>query len=218
MIFPTLQGQPKAEVNLNLLAIEWFKEHPIEEGGQNPFLDPESCEKIIADHHKKLGIAYSYGGWMEDRGTLWKGSYLDEQSNYMHVGIDINALADTPIAMDMHGEVVRIDDDFPEEGGWGPRVIVRLTDSPFFLIYAHLNESIGCKVGDMLSPGTIFASIGRPPHNGGWFPHLHVQVLSPEAYATLADNAESIDGYVSKETKEEAVRLFPDPLLFIRFD
>jgi murein DD-endopeptidase MepM/ murein hydrolase activator NlpD len=137
---------------------------------------------LLNAYHSRVGIDYSYGGWLEDRSTVWAGTYLDETKSYTHLGVDLNAPEGTPIAADHHGYVIRIDDDHPEEGGWGPRILFRLRDAPIILIYAHLHPGILNKVGDLLGPGDILARVGPISHNGGRFPHLHVQCMTMEAW------------------------------------
>jgi murein DD-endopeptidase MepM/ murein hydrolase activator NlpD len=193
VVFPSLAGQPACEINLNSIAIQWLRQHPSEPIPEKG-LSAQTHLQMIIQAQREHGVAYSYGGWMEDRSTLLKGTYLDEEKKYMHVGVDINAPEGTPVAVSREGTVIHIDDDHPEEGGWGPRVIIQVKDSPIALIYTHLDPEILCKVGDILRPGTVFAKIGPPSHNGGWFSHLHVQALSQEALAMFKKDPGSIDG------------------------
>jgi len=153
---------------------------------------------------------------MENRNTFLKGTYLDENEKYLHLGVDIIVPYKTSVACDMPAEVIRIDDDHPEDGGWGPRVIVRLRDVRTVLIYAHLNRDIFCGVGDILRPGQVFAKIGRPPHNGGWLPHLHIQSVEPKYYESLLKtNIYDLDGYGLPSEKEALSEIFKDPMQFI---
>jgi murein DD-endopeptidase MepM/ murein hydrolase activator NlpD len=215
MIFPKLKGEAFGYVNLNLEAEVWAKGGAVPDGKH--VADADVSTKMVDDLHKKYSVDFSYGGWMEDRSFLWKGTYLEPLNTYIHLGVDINAPADTEIAADFDCDVVKIDDDYPEEGGWGPRVIVKHAQKPVYLIYAHLDRNILCKVGDKLASGQIFASIGKPPYNGNWFPHVHVQVIREEYYKELAEKDlwDDLDGYGSVKEIEELAYRFPDPLQYI---
>jgi murein DD-endopeptidase MepM/ murein hydrolase activator NlpD len=216
MIFPELKNKKFGYINLNFEAKEWIASQGIS-FDTNPLLEPVICQRMVSEVQEKFGVDFSYGGWMEDRGFLWHGSYLDKLKNYVHLGIDINVPSGTKIATDFDAEVVRIDDDYPEDGGWGPRVILKHTSKPIYLIFAHLDREISCKVGDQLKNGSIFAKVGKAPFNGNWFPHLHLQVISEEYFNQLEKNNlwGKLDGYgLSEEIKENSLR-FPDPMQYV---
>ena len=216
MIFPKLKNEVFGYVNLNSEAQLWMeskKPAPSKEA----LLDASLSSGMVDDVHKKYGLGFSYGGWMEDRSFLWKGTYLEPLNTYIHLGIDVNAPAGTDICTDFEAEVVKIDDDYPEEGGWGPRVILRHAHEPVYFIYAHLDRNITCKVGDVLAEGHIFSKVGKPPFNGNWFPHVHIQTIRKEYYDEIVagDLWDEIDGYGAYEDLAENVHRFPDPLQYI---
>ncbi len=216
MIFPNLKNKTFGYVNLNTEAELWMqtkKPTPSKEA----LLDPNVSDEMVNDVHKKYGLDFSYGGWMEDRSFLWKGTYLEPLNTYIHLGIDVNAPAGTDICAGFDAEVVRIDDDYPEEGGWGPRIIVKHQNEPIYMIYAHLDKEINCKVGDKLKDGQIFAKVGKPPFNGNWFPHLHLQTIAQEYYLELekGDLWDELDGYGAFGDLSKNVQKFPDPLQYI---
>ncbi len=219
MIFPELEGRRGAIVNLNTEAIEWLKKNSTG-NDVNPLLNPETCDVFVRTIHKKLGVDFSYGGWLEDRSTLWKGSYLDQWKTYIHLGIDINAPAGTLIAASFDATVIKIDDDYPENGGWGTRIILKHANKPFYFIYAHLDREIKNKVGDLILKDHILAKVGNAPYNGNWFPHLHVQCITEQYFKEIEENNlwAELDGYGhADETKIDALR-FPDPTPFLSFE
>jgi len=217
VIFPELQNKKSCEVNLNKEAKLWVSERTFS-GDKNPLLNPEICQSMVSDVHKKYGVDYSYGGFMEDRSFLWKGSYLEEGVKFIHLGVDLNVPAGTSVALDFNAEVVHIDDDYPEEGGWGPRVIVRHETGPVRCVYAHLDREITCKVGDKLKSGSIFAKVGEPPTNGNWFPHLHVQIVDADHFELLksSNRLHELDGYGNEADKPDFKRNFRDPMDYVR--
>jgi murein DD-endopeptidase MepM/ murein hydrolase activator NlpD len=216
MIFPDLKGKLVGYVNLDEYAKRWLRRNGYEEyPSKSPLLDPRICQEMLDECHALLGLAYSYGGWLEDRSVLWRGSYLKEGDKYMHIGLDVNAPVGTKIALDMPGEVAFIDDDHPVIGGWGRRVIIQLNAFPIVLIYAHLGN-ITCALGDSLRSGDIFAEIGPSSHNGNWYTHTHVQAMIKEAYEMFVCNPSGLDGYGNEKDIAELAKLFPDPMRYIQ--
>ena len=212
MIFPTLAHKKFGYLNLNLEGKQWASKRT----GVS-LVNPKTCERMVLDTHKKYSIDFSYGGWMEDRSFLWHGSYLDATQEYIHLGVDLNVPTGTPVAFDFDGKVVRIDDDFPENGGWGPRVIVKHKKAQVYVIYAHLERRMQCKVGDTFKKGKVFAKVGKAPHNGNWFPHLHVQIISKEYFGELEkkDAWADLDGYGSPKDLAKNAKRFPDPMQYV---
>jgi len=218
MIFPNLKNKSFGYVNLNLEAQEWSAEKGINITKENNLLlDPKICEEFVNDVHKKYSLDFSYGGWMEDRSFIWQGGYLEQDKIFVHLGIDLNVPANSEVATDFRAEVLKIDNDYPLDGGWGPHVILKNLEKNVCILYAHLDKNILCKVGEILEKNIIFAKVGSAPFNGNWFPHLHVQVISLDYYSELENNNdwEKFDGYGTKGEKELNAQRHKDPILFI---
>ncbi len=216
MLFPTFKNKISGYVNLDTEARVWVKEKGIV-SEPNPLIDPVICQNMVDDVHRKYGLDYSYGGWFEDRSFLWNGSYLDEAGTYVHLGVDFNVPAFTEISLDFEGKVVKVDDDHPLDGGWGPRVVVKHTTESLYFIFAHLDREILCKMGDTIHSGNIFARVGKAPNNGNWFSHLHLQTIQEEFYDQLisTNTLDGLDGYGHIGDNEKNARLFRDPLSFV---
>jgi len=218
MIFPTLKGKNGGYINLDRIAEEAVSRqrrpsHP----KISPYLDPARCQKLVHKYQAKRGLAYSFGGWLEDRSFVWGGSYLEKDKMYVHLGYDFNAPVGTLVAVDRACEVVLVDDDTPLIGGWGTRMIVRLIDEPMYLIYAHIRLRLNGdkKLGPILEPGTVFGEIAPPELNGYWYPHVHVQAMTLEAYHEAVRDPESLDGYGKKSEIYRLSHWYPDPLRFV---
>lgn len=222
MIFPDLKDKPFGYVNLNEEAKAWRQNNQAQESmtGRNPLLNPTICQAMVHNFHQRLGLVFSYGGWLEDRSTLWRGSYLDAEKKYLHVGLDLNVPTNTRVAVDLEAEVIRVDDDQDMNGGWGPRVIVKPTKdliNPVVLLFAHLSRETRCKVGDVLKAGQVFTSVGKAPENGNWYPHVHVQAIDSTFYEEiLKKDFNQLDGYGLPADAETLGKIFKDPLNFIR--
>jgi len=66
-------------------------------------------------------------------------------------------------------------------GDYGLSIILEhhLQNHTFFTLYGHLSlESLdNKKVGDIVKQGQKIASLGLPPINGDYAPHLHFQII-----------------------------------------
>ncbi len=219
MIFPNLKNKTFGYLNLNLEAQTWYKEKGLKiKDERNILLDPKICQEFLDDVHKKYSLDFSYGGWMEDRSFIWRGSYLDKEKIFIHLGIDINVPTGTDIATSSIVEVVKIENDYPLDGGWGPHIILKCLEKNIYLLYAHLDQKIDYKVGDIIEKNTIFAKVGHAPINGNWFPHVHIQTINPDYYDYLEKNNgwENFDGYgFLNNIKSDSIKHI-DPLNFIK--
>ena len=179
----------------------------------SPFVSPRGGNKLFHFVHRRLSLAYSFGGWMENRRLLWQGSYLEEKQTFIHLGVDVNAPPGTEISIDFEAHVVLIDDDYPEVGGWGPRVIVKSHDDGDYYIFAHLNREIPVEEGTRIFAGTVFARVGRSPYNGKWFSHVHVQRVRADVYEPHIKRGtlHRIDGYGAEKHIRKLAREFPFP-------
>jgi hypothetical protein len=219
-LFPALVQCRFKNVNLDRAARERQQELPRLSSPVclNPFLDPVVCEGWI----KKLALEhdcdFTYGGYLEDRRFLWATSYLDSTKAFLHLGVDFNLPYGTEVAALFDGEVVRVDDDLDQEGGWGPRVIIRPDNSSGLsrpvCIFAHLTTP-QVRVGDRIKAGSVIAAVGKAPLNGNWFPHLHVQTVEEKHFSSLLqDGLRSLDGYGSENSRADLLTRFPNPLQF----
>lgn len=219
MLFPQLAGKKLGQINLAQLAKEWCQTSGFI-GPNNPFLDPSFCQQFLDEVHASREIDWSYGGWLEDRSELWRGTYLTDRRTGLHLGVDFNVPSGTLVAADRRLQVLRTDNDDPEPHGWGSRIVARVldgpmgTDNPFALIYAHL-QNITRLRGEVVAPGDILAEVGQTESNGGWYPHLHVQVVWEPNDQRLLDRLSEIDGYGQAGRRYALRTFYPNPLRFV---
>jgi hypothetical protein len=216
MLFPHLAGKPCSYLNLNDVA------HLVRAQARsgNPFLDPSDAKKHIQSMHKLMSVDWSYGGYLERRTTLWECvPYLERADTFLHLGVDCNVPEDTEVCTPAPCTVVHIDSDVPEEYGWGTRIIVRLANEPVYLLFAHLATTGRNRVGDVLGAECHLGIVGDPQHNGGWFPHLHVQAINSEWWNYLSQHKGSfkaMDGYGRFSEWDTLAQKYPDPLPYLR--
>jgi hypothetical protein len=83
------------------------------------------------------------------------------------------------------------------------------TPRRIWALHGHLARSDleRWKVGDAIQQGEVVGHLGGPHENGGWAPHVHLQL------ATEATDGIEMPGVVTPEDREAALRTYPDPRL-----
>jgi murein DD-endopeptidase MepM/ murein hydrolase activator NlpD len=84
-------------------------------------------------------------------------------------------------------------------GGWGGWFVLR-ADVPeggaAYVVLGHLAHAGLPQAGARITRGTPIGVIGTPHENGGWYPHLHLQALSGEAWEAVQRAPDILlDGY-----------------------
>lgn len=216
MLLPTQKNLRHDYLNLGQAHMDWLKEHPEHASGKaNPFLSPEFFRDFLWEEHARRGIRWSYGGWMEVRKYLWRGSYLEKEQKWLHLGLDVNVPATTPLFAEKPLEILEVVRDKDMHGGWGGRLIVGYDHCPVQILFAHLDPRYLPQKGTRFKKGQQFASVGHSMHNGGWFEHLHIQAMTRQACAHYVNNPKVLDGYGAVMHKLVLSKLYPNPLHYI---
>jgi 4-aminobutyrate aminotransferase-like enzyme/Ser/Thr protein kinase RdoA (MazF antagonist) len=136
---------------------------------------------------RDAGVTIAIGKYDEPRllysSPLFAGTDgpLDERRT-IHLGLDIFADAETPVFAPLRG-VVHAFAYNPAALDYGGVIILRHTTddgTEFFSLYGHLSRAslTGMSVGRVIDHGQQFATLGAPDENGGWTPHLHLQLFT----------------------------------------
>lgn len=185
---------------------------------ENPTtLSPAEARKLVP---AAIGAATPHVGYYAEPRLLYtepaflNGTHPVEGRRTIHLGIDIFAPEGSQIAAPLQGSVVATA-NLQNRLDYGGVVILRHeTDAGdvFFSLYGHLDpDSItSLSPGQMLSAGTAFASLGAPAVNGGWQPHLHLQLgLALAGY----DDERDFDwpGAADPDDLDYQLALYPNP-------
>ena len=164
---------------------------------------------------------FSVGRYDEHRPSMYTTALFGGERDH-HVGLDLGGPAGTPIHAFAPGAVscITVND---EDGSYGPTLItkhaVRLpitvggplaeAATELWVLYGHLSwDSIAhWSPGDTFGAGEVLATMGEEHENGGWPPHVHVQLSLHEP-----ENGD-LPGVVKAEDREAALALYPDPRL-----
>jgi len=153
---------------------------------------------------ERAGAVAGVGGYDEARLIYATDNYatgpVTAERRTVHIGIDVTMPAGTDLFAPLDGVVhgfeeaqVRLD--------YGPVIVLRhdigvrpgsdhLGKTPkwsdpgltptFYTLYGHLDRKSleGLHIGKQIRAGEKFATIGAPPENGDWWPHVHVQIIA----------------------------------------
>ena len=106
----------------------------------------------------------------------WKAS----NRRTVHLGVDVFAPTGTKICAPLDG-VIKVIENRLEPLDYGGMVIIKhITPhgDRFYSLYGHLDPAVcqSLHQGQKLKAGEVFAVLGTPQQNGGWAPHLHLQL------------------------------------------
>jgi 4-aminobutyrate aminotransferase-like enzyme/Ser/Thr protein kinase RdoA (MazF antagonist) len=133
----------------------------------------------------------------------------------IHLGLDLFAAVGTPVHAPLDG-VVHAYADNRQPLDYGPVIVLRHeTDdgTEFFTLYGHLSRKSldGLEIGLVIKAGERIATLGLAAVNGGWTPHLHLQIVTD-----ILDLGTDFPG-VARPSQRAAWRaLCPDPNLIAR--
>lgn len=132
----------------------------------------------------------------------------------LHLGVDLFAPQGTPVYAPLAG-VVHAVGDKSAPGDYGPVVVLEHSepDQPtFYTLYGHLSRASlkGLRRGQRIPGGGRLGAIGTAGENGGWTPHLHLQVIAD----TLGLGAD-FPGVAPPGQRELWLGLCPDPNLLL---
>ena len=168
-------------------------------------------------------LDYQIGRFDEHRPGMYTTEIFSGERD-LHVGLDIGAPFDTPVYCFADG-VVFSKGINSEDGSYGPTIITQhelqlptaigsseLTElRKIWVLHGHLStKSLDLvEVGDVITMGQLIATIGNENENGGWPPHIHIQISLDEP----VDN--DLPGVVKLSDRDEALKTYLDPRLIV---
>jgi murein DD-endopeptidase MepM/ murein hydrolase activator NlpD len=160
----------------------------------------------------KPGEPLRAGGYAEDRGVYSQVLFAPEgvEPRTVHLGLDVFALAGADVFTPLSGRVhsSRINE---AEGDYGPTIILEhapVAGLKFHTLYGHLSRDSlkGLKPGTAFMAGEKIAELGTKRENGGWTPHLHVQVI-----LDIGEWKGDYPGVCRRSEQDHWLSICPDP-------
>ncbi len=133
-----------------------------------------------------------------------------DERRTIHLGIDLFVASGTNVRAPLDGSVHTIANNRAPLD-YGPLVILRHStddNQEFFTLYGHLSRASVAKLspGQNISKGQVIAQIGSAAENGGWPPHLHLQIISD-----LLELNEQFPGVARASERAIWSAICPDP-------
>lgn len=177
---PEVSGEPVTVFDLSVAGTEL--------GSETEGADARVFTDLLFRSMQREGAVVGVGRWNEPRRLYASEAYEtpDEgpERRTVHLGVDLFVPPGSPVFAPLPGRVVSaLDNDEPLD--YGPTVILehrgRDQGGPFtfYTLYGHLARSSLAELepGAQIAAGGRIGSVGAVSENGGWPPHLHVQVL-----------------------------------------
>lgn len=154
---------------------------------------------------------YTVGKYNEKRPNMYTAEIF-EQDRCIHMGIDLGGPIDTPLKAFYDGTYFKLGIN-PDQGDYGGVIVTQhlLGDKYLYALWGHLSHASinGKSEGDTFKKGDVIAFIGNKKENGGWPPHLHLQL------AIHAPQTHDMPGVVSSSELRAALIDYPDPRLVL---
>lgn len=178
-------------------------------------LSLQRFSKLIDAAMQAAKTRLAFGRWGEPRALYKSDLFENEQGERrtIHLGVDLFCPAGTAVQAPLDA-VIEIVANNTDELDYGPLVILRHT-SPhgkvFFTLYGHLGSEClkTLRAGMPLVAGESFATVGSPPTNGNWPPHLHFQLV-----LDLLDLGRNFPGVAAPSQRDRWLGLSPNPAVF----
>ena len=169
-------------------------------------------EAYVEAERQQQGGQVGYGGYGENRLLYWNSPHFgaEGERRTIHLGIDLWAPAGTPVFASLEGRVhsFAYNDQVLD---YGATIVLEheLGSQRFYTLYGHLALSslTGLSAGQAIAKGQAFANLGPPAENGGWPPHLHLQlILDMQGYTG------DFPGVARRSEAARWLEVCPDPI------
>ncbi|MBK8249299.1 MAG: phosphotransferase [Gemmatimonadetes bacterium] len=204
-------GQPLAQQAVHALSWSSPNDPMVPETAAG---DLPGADAAYAALQSSIGFDVGLGRWGEQRAVYTSAAFTSRvvpgARRDMHLGLDLFAPAGTPLFAPLAARVIRTANcDRPQDYGG---VLLLEHDLPdghqFRTLWGHLDpRSIeDLAPGHVLAAGDRVGTLGDSGVNGGWVPHLHLQLC-----LTNEEDPEAIIGVGESALTELWAELYPDP-------
>lgn len=182
-----------------------------------PLTDSKAFEEFVENYFSVNQAKVAYGGYLEHR-NLYKRSTvfkdIDIEERNIHIGLDLWIKAGTAVLAALDGVIHSFQNNL-SLGDYGPALILEheIEGETFHTLYGHLSlESLQGKAeGQKVSKGEVIGTLGAPPVNGDYAPHLHFQIIKD-----LQGKKGDYPGVCAKSDIDFYKKNCPDPNLLLK--
>jgi hypothetical protein len=175
-------------------------------------LDSARLGQLLNETMAEAGTMFAFGRYAEPRELYDNEDFagVGAERRSIHMGIDLFCAAGTPVHAPLAARVELLANN-ARELDYGPLVVLRHECSPdekFFTLYGHLGAEVldALEIGQNVAAGQQIATVGSPPQNGNWPPHLHLQAI-----LDLKDLGTDFPGVASLSQRDYWLGLSPSP-------
>ena len=158
---------------------------------------------------KNSGRKWGIGEYLEERKNILRGSIniINEKRIY-HLGLDIIVPYNSVVFCPLDGYVYKLGKE-TQKGNYGGYLVLKhqVNNQTFYSLYGHLKTPHKVQLGEKILAGQELALIGKESDSGGWFCHLHLQIITQKAF----NKGYSEWGYISEKLLPKVGEYFPDP-------
>lgn len=186
--------------------------------GSDLIADQRAYSEWLNGKIESSGAKFAIGAYGEDRNCYTTANFVDTSSGEprsVHMGIDIFVPAETGLHAPIAGRVYSVHDNAGALD-YGPTIIlehsVPNSGDKFYTLYGHLaRKSLSMvREGDEITAGQQIGIIGDMDVNGGWAPHLHIQVMTD-----MLGNTHDFPGACEASRWDIWQHICPDPTSLI---
>lgn len=140
-------------------------------------IDLQSLKKYVANVKSQSNAKLLHGGYLEQR-AIYTSEHFTGETRDIHLGIDVWSEAGTPLYapcdMILHSMAYN-----SAELDYGYTLIYYVKEIDCHLLLGHLSKSSfeGKEIRMNVKAKTQIATLGNPTENGGWEPHVHLQLI-----------------------------------------
>lgn len=163
----------------------------------------------------EAGTGFSFGRYAEPRGLYSSDQFGNDtgERRTIHMGVDVFCVAGTPIYSPLAAIVEHVANN-DNELDYGPMIVLRHQDesgADYFSLYGHLDLEVlrQLRPRQTISAGEKIATVGSPPINGNWPPHLHFQQIND-----LLNLGVDFPGVATPSEREYWLSLSPSPAAY----
>lgn len=185
-------------------------------GADPAALETAPLTRTLFDKMREAGAQVAVGRYNEARLVysapfFASGPHATDERRTIHLGLDLFAEPGTAVCAPLAGTVYALANN-AQRLDYGPVVILR-HEPEFYTLYGHLSaDSIEhLSIDQRIAAGQQIGSIGAPPGNGDWPPHLHFQIITD-----LMGLDTDFPGVAFASQRGVWLSLSPDPNLITR--
>ena len=169
----------------------------------------------IFNELKHSGKKWGIGEYLEERKNILRGSIniINEKRIY-HLGLDIIVPYNSVVFCPLEGKIHKLGKE-TQKGNYGGYLVLehKINNQTFYSLYGHLKTPHKVQLGEKILAGQELALIGKESDSGGWFCHLHLQIITQKAM----NEGYSEWGYISEKLLPKVGEYFPNPNLLFKW-